>query len=644
MIYKKGKFVKIITLIFFAPLLHFYQPVSAQMSSTNFKIASSVENQAGGAVQSTNFSIEGSVGVAAETGETGSTNYLLNIGFIYQTFFELQPVAEINLPDTSVSAGATIFIPVTVSTDSSIGLAQFVVEFDSSVINFSGAQTGADAAGFLVSTNPNLPFDPAAVGTNKNVLVQVSGGGTNIFTGTNQQVVLLEFDAIAGSGTSPIVFDKITNHTFLTTENLNDLAGALLTFNDGSCAVTPGFTVSGAIQYYANDNGVPNVTVNLDGYSASTDAPGSFVITGVAGGDYSLKPVHQGDLGSSISAYDASFVLRFVAELITFTPYQMLAADVSGNGGVSAFDASYILRYVAGLINEFPVIQEWTFVPADFQIDENNWTNAPDSINYLPLDSDMSNQDFEAIVFGDVSGNWSPPGLELAANQKNVTGNAIFNWGDVVISSEGQFDVPVSMNINGEVYSAEMEICFDTEALSLKKLKLGEQVKDFYLEYAATENVIKLALAGAKPLTSEIEILKFQFELTDPGSPKETAVIINKAVLNEGRILVDLSNNQLSLNPNVPVSTKLFQNYPNPFNPETTIRFQLAERGKIRLKIYNLLGREVRTLMDEEKETGTYSVEWDGRNDAGMLVTSGVYLFRMMTKDDVETKKLIFIR
>ena len=636
---------QIIFKLMIGAVILWHLPIAAQMSSSNFSITTSVENEAGGAAQSTNFGVEQSVGAATESGESGSSSYLLNIGFIYQTFFEIQVVAELNLPDTSVSAGGSVYIPLTVSTDSSIGIAQFVVEFDSSVVQFSDTQIGADAPDFMVSTiNTELPFDPSAPGTNKNVLVQISGGGQNTFSGMNQEIVLLEFNAVAASGTSPIVFDQAISHTFLTTENLNDLAGALLSFEDGSCAVTPGFNVSGAIQYYSNDNGVPNVNVNLDGYSASSDALGSFLISGVPGGDYSLEPSHQGNLGSSISAYDAAFVLQFVADLISFTPYQMVAADVSGNGGVSAFDASYILRYVAGLITEFPVAEEWMFIPAAFQIDENNWASAPDSIAYLPLDSDQAGQDFEGIVFGDVSGNWSPPGLELAAGQKNVTGSADVSWGELEFVDNQQFIAPVVMDVNGELYSAEMEIAFDSETLNLKEVRLGESLKDFYFEYSVDKNSLKLALAGARPLTSENETLILGFEVSDPKSSQKTELEIITANLNEGLILVDLSNNQLSLNPNVPTSTELFQNYPNPFNPETRIDYQLQEKTKVTIEVFNMVGQKIKTILNQEQNSGYHSVIWDCRDEAGKQLGSGVYLYRLKAGNYAKTRKMLVMK
>ncbi len=81
--------------------------------------------------------------------------------------------------------------------------------------------------------------------------------------------------------------------------------------------------------------------------------------------------------------------------------------------------------------------------------------------------------------------------------------------------------------------------------------------------------------------------------------------------------------------PLVPLQYDLSQNYPNPFNPETKIRYQLSKRSLVSLEIFNIVGQRVRTLVDREQTTGVYELAWDGANDAGRLVSSGVYMYRL---------------
>jgi len=80
---------------------------------------------------------------------------------------------------------------------------------------------------------------------------------------------------------------------------------------------------------------------------------------------------------------------------------------------------------------------------------------------------------------------------------------------------------------------------------------------------------------------------------------------------------------------NMPAEFNLLQNYPNPFNPITTITYQLPEESKVILKVFNTLGQEVKTLVNETKQAGTYDVLWDGKNNFEMKVPSGIYVCRM---------------
>jgi hypothetical protein len=98
-----------------------------------------------------------------------------------------------------------------------------------------------------------------------------------------------------------------------------------------------------------------------------------------------------------------------------------------------------------------------------------------------------------------------------------------------------------------------------------------------------------------------------------------------------------------------PTAFVLFQNYPNPFNPITVIRFNVQDsKFKIpiytTLKIYNILGQKVRTLVDEPKRAGSHEVIWDGKDDKGKDVASGLYFYQLTAGDYKETKEMILIR
>ena len=93
-----------------------------------------------------------------------------------------------------------------------------------------------------------------------------------------------------------------------------------------------------------------------------------------------------------------------------------------------------------------------------------------------------------------------------------------------------------------------------------------------------------------------------------------------------------------------PHTFSLSPNYPNPFNPETTIRFGLPGESHVRLSLYNLLGQRIRTLVDGRERPGMHQIQWDGRNDIGEPVASGIYLFRIEAGDYIKSRKLLLLR
>jgi hypothetical protein len=82
----------------------------------------------------------------------------------------------------------------------------------------------------------------------------------------------------------------------------------------------------------------------------------------------------------------------------------------------------------------------------------------------------------------------------------------------------------------------------------------------------------------------------------------------------------------------IPTTYALDQNYPNPFNPITTIRFALPKLSNVTIKIYNLLGQEVATLVEGVREAGFYTQQWNGHNQYGNQVATGVYFYRIEAK------------
>ena len=125
-----------------------------------------------------------------------------------------------------------------------------------------------------------------------------------------------------------------------------------------------------------------------------------------------------------------------------------------------------------------------------------------------------------------------------------------------------------------------------------------------------------------------------RFASNDPGH--DTLDIF---VAGQGDLLSGIAEN-----PEIPTTFAVAQNFPNPFNPTTAIKYQLPKSCRVRLVIYNLLGQKVRTLVNTRREAGYYQAVWDGRNDFGNQVSSGVYIYRFEGEGFIRTLKMILMK
>jgi hypothetical protein len=164
--------------------------------------------------------------------------------------------------------------------------------------------------------------------------------------------------------------------------------------NQISGTVTYGIIGSQGLKY------VPHVLFTATGTPSSSgqsDLLGAYLLTGLTNGNYTVSS-SKSDNVNGISAYDATLTMRYVAAGgLTLTPNQQIAADADGNGTVTLLDATQILRFIAagGQTGQTGQAGNWKFLPP--------------SRSYAPLASSVGNENYEAILVGEVSGNWTPP-------------------------------------------------------------------------------------------------------------------------------------------------------------------------------------------------------------------------------------------
>ncbi|MCB0315264.1 MAG: T9SS type A sorting domain-containing protein, partial [Calditrichaeota bacterium] len=94
----------------------------------------------------------------------------------------------------------------------------------------------------------------------------------------------------------------------------------------------------------------------------------------------------------------------------------------------------------------------------------------------------------------------------------------------------------------------------------------------------------------------------------------------------------------------IPEVFSLGQNYPNPFNPTTSIQVAVPEKALVTLEIYDITGRKIQTLLNDEQEPGVYTVSWDGTNQFGEKVSSGIYFYRMAAGKFIQTRRMMLLK
>ena len=112
---------------------------------------------------------------------------------------------------------------------------------------------------------------------------------------------------------------------------------------------------------------------------------------------------------------------------------------------------------------------------------------------------------------------------------------------------------------------------------------------------------------------------------------------------NVKQIVFEATNATISKD-NLPAGYALEQNYPNPFNPETRISFKLAEKSHVSITIYDMLGRNIKTLINQTQDAGYRSVIWDATNDYGKPVSAGIYLYQIQAGEYISTKKIVMLK
>ncbi len=445
---------------------------------------------------------------------------------------------SVSLPDTSISIGDTVSVPVLIKDDVTgleIISVQMNITYDSDVIEaIEVALGGTLSEGWAIADTV------------------VTGMGTLIDT-VKIAMATMGVDILSGSG--DLIFIRFAVSESAVIGDSTALVFERFFFNEGDPAAA------------------------LQG--------GSVQVSGLVG-DVS----HNG----RVMAFDAALVLRSTVGLFVIS--DTIAADVSGDGTISPFDGSLILRFVVGQLTQFPA--------------------------------------------------------ETGGIPKTVLAKRIISLGDVEALPDGRFVVPVLIDEMDGVLSGQLELSFDPAKLKAVDARTSHLTSDYLFANNAQDGRLRLSFAGVESVEGSGRIGEIIFEPVD--SQIETigeidprvdlsGIDLVSAQLNEGLFSVVIP--QSDGVSDVPDTYALHQNFPNPFNPETVIHYDLPAQSHVDVSIYNMIGQKVATLVHEQMDAGRHSTVWDGTDDSGKSLASGIYVYRLETdgsEEFVKIRKLVLMR
>jgi hypothetical protein len=196
--------------------------------------------------------------------------------------------------------------------------------------------------------------------------------------------------------------------------------------------------------------------------------------------------------------------------------------------------------------------------------------------------------------------------------------------------------LPDQFYVDGGCWTFNMFDCLDTIN--------GAQHALDYPDYAGGKYYAGIQCSRPNSHDQAVRTMWFGFSLMYMRDDREGAPIDRFEIARDVFNYMDSYTNVDYTGTETPKVNALAQNYPNPFNPVTTIKFDVKEKGLVTVKVYNVAGQLVRTLVNEVKPAGSYTAPWDGTNNLGADVASGIYFYKMATAGFSATRKMVLLR
>ncbi|MBS4029395.1 MAG: right-handed parallel beta-helix repeat-containing protein, partial [Ignavibacteriales bacterium] len=455
----------------------------------------------------------------------------------------------------------------------------------------------------------NIPIDPQTltitIGTLSSDTIHITVG--NVSSHTNEYIsvpVTVAFPTNSSFASTEMEFSGFQNMLEFvgidTTGTMLGNAGWMYQYNNTdtmlftSSAGSSNISGSGTLfklRFYVPSNATSGfIPININTAVFNT---GSNPVVITNGGVNVVGPIiHYGDVDTNdtVQAFDAALVLKYLVGLITLNEQQRLNANVTCDTSISGLDASTILKRVVGLIDTLPYCS--TFVAG-----------------------------------GDINMN-----------------NGIARRGDSLF-------VPINLSNGNNILSFQGNVEYVPQHLQFLSIRWSPLLNSFYKDLRVTSDSTKVMFAGAGSIPDGQEgvfaTLVFKVKNTNDNS---TTISVKNLRWNENEIIPHAASATITItevkdiSSALPVDYNLEDCYPNPFNPITNFKFQIKENGFVTLSIFDMLGKEVAIVVNEELPAGVYSSTWNAAN-----TPSGTYLYRLQVSNSgnqffTETKKLLLMK
>jgi len=303
-----------------------------------------------------------------------------------------------------------------------------------------------------------------------------------------------------------------------------------------------------------------------------------------------VDPFGDADGNGAIGAFDATQVLQhvlspFLSGVDSLSANLDLFAFDPANGRISPFDAALILQQRVGLLDVFPV-------------------RTPEADNHPQPETDQSDNSAPKFI----------------ADERLLSLRSAGDY--IAIWAEERADI-----VSGELF---------VEAIDGAVQMAPELSGDFIVAAQRENEGLRIVFAGAQSVSGAGELLRIY-----PGVGPDRATL-TRADFNDGRIVGRVSERTQALG--LPARVVLYGNQPNPFNPETSIAFELPQAAQVRLEVFDALGQKVKTLWAGMQSAGSHQLRWNGRDERGVQVGSGVYLYRLQADKFVQMRRMLLLK